>query len=195
MREPDNILVVGIVGPKASGKDTAARYLEKKYGACSHHYSEIYKQILSILDIPISRDSLIKLVDLRKAFGEDVLNNALNMRILEEGKAIEVVTGIRFDNELQNIRNFPKNVIIAIDSPIELRFERQTKRDLYADDKNTLDYFIAMEQRETEIHIDRLSKNADYTIVNDGTFEELDQKIDQIMEKVLKEKMSDGIRN
>ena len=181
------MIVIGIIGAKAAGKDTIARHIAAKYKGNAHAHSEVLEQILRILKLPITRDNAIKLVALRKNFGENVLANALNKRIKNDNSEIEILTGVRFDSELQNIRSYPHNALIYIDAPIETRYLWQTQRKIRSDD-STMSYeeFVKIEKRETEIHIQELGAQADYTIINEGSLDELYAKVDDIMQEILK---------
>ena len=178
------MLVIGIVGPKAAGKDTAARYIAKKCAGKSHSHSEILNQILAILNLPNSRENAIKLVALRQKFGPEVLTKALNKKINDEQAQVEVITGIRFDSELANIRSYPNNKIIYIDSPSELRHERQLKRQERFDDTISYEEFIKIEKKETEVHIKELGEKADFKIENVGTEQEFLAKLDAIIKEL-----------
>jgi dephospho-CoA kinase len=185
------MIVIGIIGPKAAGKDTVATYFEYKYGFGHHAHSDVYRDILSILRVPKSRDNLINLVELRKIFGEDVLINALNKRIKAHQSPVQIVTGIRFQNELDNIKTYPQNLILHIDAPIEKRYEYQVERKQNIDDTTmTFEEFVLMEARETEKHIQDLAKFADAKIENQGSKEDLYEKAEEIL-KPLIEKRND----
>jgi uridine kinase len=178
--------IIGIIGPKGAGKETIADHIEKKYGAGHHRHSEVLGDLLTILRVPKSRMNKIKLVQLRKVFGENVLINALNKKLDQENRPLQVVTGIRFDNELQNIRNFEQNLVIYIDAPIEKRYEWQKTRKQYEGDEDMgFDEFAKIEQEETEIHIQGLGESADHKIENTADLSTLYAKVDEIIKPFL----------
>lgn len=180
------MIVIGVIGPKGAGKGEIAAHIAKKYQGRAHHHSEILDDVLRILQLPITREFEIRLVSLRNTFGPQVLTNALNKKIAQERAAVEAITGIRFDSELENIRHYEKNAVIFTDAPIEKRFERQAKRGKKKDDsKISFEEFKNLEQRETEINIARLGLSADFKIWNDGSLAELYAKVDEIMVKIL----------
>jgi dephospho-CoA kinase len=180
------MMVIGIVGSKASGKDTIARYIENKYSAAIHAHSEILEEILQVLFIPNSRDNTIKLVALRDVFGKDVLINALNKKIKSDQNSMVIVTGIRFENELQNIRNYPNNKIIFVTADLKLRYQRQHERNEKADDaKVSFDKFLEVENAVTERNVNTLGGLADYKIENNGSEEELYARVDQILKAIV----------
>ena len=180
------MIVIGLIGPKAAGKDSIGSHIVKKYGGKKHSHSETLDEILHVLRIPNTRENVIRLVALRKNFGDDVLINALNKKIKLDHTDIIVVTGIRFENEFKNIRSYPKNAIIYVNAPPEQRYQRQSNRNYRADDP-TMSYeeFLSLEKRETEIHIHNLGEKADFKILNTCSEQELFAKVDDIIKKIL----------
>lgn len=183
------MLIIGIIGPKASGKETIAQYIAKKYAGKFHSHSEILTDVLDVLGLEHSRENEDKLFSLRQTFGPTVLTNALNKKIRAENAALQVVTGIRFQSELENIRSYPNNKVIFVDAPLELRYARQKSRVQKADDQTmTFERFEQQEHHETQLHIAELGKQADFHILNDEDQANLDAQIDDIMKKILDKK-------
>lgn len=180
------MFVIGVIGSKGAGKDTLAAHISKSFHTGHHSHSEIYHDILKILKLPESRVNLIKLVELRKTFGENILINALNKKLRKDNKEVQVLTGIRFQNELDNIRSYEKNLVIYIDAPIEQRFKWLKERGKYNDDSSGYDEFLRLETEETEKHIQDLGEQADYIIQNTGDLAELFRKTDEILKPILK---------
>ncbi len=179
------MIVIGLVGPKRSGKDTVAEYIVQKYGAKSHAHSEIYNEILRLLKISNTRMNIIKLVGLRDVFGSNVLIHALNKKIQEDKAELEVVTGIRFENELENIKTYPQSILIYIDAPVEQRYERQLLEKQYQGDSTmSFEEFKEIEAKQpTETHIAELKKKCEYILLNDKGREELFEQVDNILER------------
>ncbi|MEK7652148.1 MAG: hypothetical protein AAB351_03040 [Patescibacteria group bacterium] len=177
--------IIGLVGPKRSGKDTAAEYIEKKYGAKRHAHSEIFVQFLNLLGVENSRENVIKMVELRKVFGEDVLINAINKKIQDDSAELEVITGIRFQNEFENIRKYPGSILIYIDAPIEKRYKWQLEDNQYSGDSTmSFEEFVKIEKtKETEVHIAELGKKCEYKLLNNGSKEQLFSEIDKILKE------------
>ena len=91
-------MIIGLVGEKLAGKDTAANYLVEKYQADHFRFTHILDAILEELNLPISRANEIDLgLSLRKVFGEHVLVNALQKRVKKSWAKLVVVNGIRMD--------------------------------------------------------------------------------------------------
>jgi len=179
------MIVIGIIGPKGAGKEAIAAHIARAYNGKMHSHSEILDEILHILRLPITRDNEIRLVALRKNFGPTVLTDALNKKIQTDNAAIEAITGIRYDSELDNIRAYPQNAVIFVDAPIRQRYEWQKQRDHKKDDSSmSFDEFEELEKRETEVNVAALGLKADYKIENDGTLEHLYSQVDAIIKQI-----------
>ena len=180
-------MIIGIVGPKKVGKETVAKYLSIHHGFKTHSHSEVLREILGVLNQPLTRMNYIKLVSLRKTFGEDVLINALNKKIRA---ALEthpvVVTGVRYRNEFDNIKSYPESAVIYIDAPVEKRYEWQKNSEPDKSDDAIMSYdeFQSIELKETETGIAELGVLADYKIENTGTKEDLYRRVDQIITEI-----------
>src|SRR5258708_6745921 len=103
------MMVIGIIGPKAAGKDTIANHIQNKLGGKVHRFAEILDDILEILALSISRENEVHLVHLRDVFGPDTLAKALHNKIKQENADVVIITGVRFQNELDSIRALPNN--------------------------------------------------------------------------------------
>jgi dephospho-CoA kinase len=177
--------IIGIIGPRLAGKETVAKYIAEKYNAAVHSHSEILDDILKLLELPISRENEIRLVALRATFGDDVLINALNKRVRSEISGIVVITSARFQNELDNIRNYPQNIVISVDASLETRYLwQQSRGEKVGDIGMSFEDFTALDHRVTEQNISKLMTTADYHIENDGMLEDLFAKVDEIMKNI-----------
>lgn len=179
-------MIIGLVGEKLAGKDTAAEYLVKKYGAGHFRFTHILDDILKILNLPISRRNEIDLgLGLRKIFGNHVLINALEQRVKIANNNLAIVNGIRMD-EFEVVKSWPKAKTIYITAPVEMRFQRYRQRREKADDGVMgFDGFVKQEQTElTEVGIPDLGQRADFKIDNTGSLEELYGKVDEIIKKI-----------
>ncbi|RLI93764.1 MAG: hypothetical protein DRO94_04460 [Candidatus Altiarchaeales archaeon] len=180
-------LVIGLTGRMGSGKTSVSKYLSRKYGASEMRFSQILMDILDRLYLEHRRENLQKLGEcVRKALGMDVIVNAFENDLRNENSDIIVVDGIRYKNEVDMLRRFRDNVLIFIDAPARLRYERCRKRGEKGESSINFKEFLMAEKRETERYIDEIGEVADYRIENIGTLEDLYQKVDEIMEKILK---------
>ena len=81
-------------------------------------------------------------------------------------------------------------VLIAVDSPPEMRFERLLKRGR-PDDPKTFEEFQELDSRDQGIgqpdygqQTRRCIEQADFTIINDGSFEDFQNKIAETIQKI-----------
>ena len=178
-------VIIGLVGEKLAGKDTAANYLVAKYSAGHFRFTHILDEILKILDLPLSRRHEIDLgLGLRKIFGNHVLVNALYQRMQQAKSDMLVVNGIRMD-EFDVIKSWPNAKIIYITAAPEIRFQRYKERHEKTDD-GAMDFekFMEQEKEVTEVNIPAIGEKADYKINNVFMFDKLYEQVDEIMKEI-----------
>ena len=169
--------MVGLTGPNASGKGEAARLLVAA-GCVAWSLSDIVREAAASAGLEPSRDNLIATgVRLREEGGPGILAERILPRLTEPS----VVDSIRGPAEVEVLRRAPGFVLLAIDAPIAIRFERSRRRARLGDGE-TLEEFRAKEAREnarseTGQQILRTMALADRTILNDGTLDELDARL------------------
>ena len=74
----NNKIILGLVGPLASGKETVKKYLVEKYGAQDCRFSSILRDVLTRIAVPITRENIQKVSTvLRANFGESLLAQAI----------------------------------------------------------------------------------------------------------------------
>ena len=180
-------LVLGILGEKFSGKDVATEYLAGRFDTFSIRHSYILDEILATLGLPVSRRNEIDLgMALRGPFGTSVVGRAVEKRVKESDKDLRIIQSIRFQEEFDIAKKLGAIIIYLTASP-DLRYQRAMARKEKADDQaHSYEEFLEMEEKEpTEIGIPALGQQADYRIENNGTLEELHQKLDELMGKLI----------
>jgi len=181
-------LVIGIVGTAGSGKSTAAKYITEKYDAQEFSFSSLLVEALKNFRSEITRKDLIWLmVTMKEKFGDDILTRVMKNKIKEAKSPVVVVSGLRLPSDYDFIRGFKKNKLIFITAPLELRWERVSKRGEKSDDNIPLEEFKKFSQEKTEVHIEEIGKKADFTISNDKDLEEFKKDINKVVDKILEE--------
>jgi len=179
-------MIVGLTGAYCAGKGEAAAYLAKKgfeYFSCSDEIRSILKE----KGVEPGRDAMIKEGnELRKKFGAGYLASRIARKLKKSG----VVDSIRNVEEINVLRETGKFILVYIDAPPELRFERAKKRGR-AGEGETFEEFMEKENRErsTEINeqqLDLCMEQADYKIMNDSSLEDLHRQIDGVINRELK---------
>lgn len=187
---PTNKIIIGFVGDLASGKGTACKYLKEKHGAEVYRFSTILRDILNRVYVEISRANLQKIsTAIRETFGQDAMSHAIAKDISGGTNEIMAVDGIRRPSDIVGMEKFPGFHLVYLTAEPKIRWQRLTKRnENEGDDKKILEEFLRDEQAEADRLIKDIGKKAEFTIVNDGTFEELYRQIEDILGKNKNEK-------
>src|SRR3989344_757822 len=181
-------MIIGLTGKNAAGKGEAAAYLKKK-GVEYHSLSDVLREEAAKRNIEHTRDNLISLGNqLRKKFGANYLAKKINQKIQSSHVEDFVVDSIRSPFEIEELRKNKDFVLVAIEAPAELRFERLLKRGRLGD-AATLEEFKIQEEKENLNNppgqqLDKCVSMADRKIANDGQLEHLHQKIAKLIMNV-----------
>lgn len=184
----ENKIIIGLVGTLASGKGAVKEYLINKYGAKGCKFSDIFRDVLNRLNIPITRDNLQKVsTSLRSDFGENLLSNTIIKDAEKLESKIVIVDGIRRFSDMDNLKKLSNFVVLAVDADSNLRYERMKIRNENEGDRNkTYEDFLKDENAEADKQIPEVIKTADFIIENNGTLEDLHSRIDEVVEKINK---------
>ncbi len=182
-------MIIGLTGKNAAGKGEAANCLKLK-GFVYYSLSDVIRDEATNRGMDHSRENLIKLGnELRQKFKPNYLAEQINRKIrneLSKNKNLNfAIDSIRSPFEVKELRKNKGFVLVGIEAPAKLRFERLLKRNRVGDAK-TLEEFKAQEEREnlksdTNQQLDKTLGMADKVIVNHGTLEELHVKIEKLL--------------
>ncbi|MBI5152433.1 methyltransferase domain-containing protein [Candidatus Peregrinibacteria bacterium] len=130
---------IALAGSVASGKTTVASIFAKRgYEVVS--LSDFIKIEFGKKGItnPTRADYRIVARDLRNKFGEDVLAQKAMAKLLRENKAKNfVIDGVRIPEEIDLLRSiFHDTILLAVDTPEDIRLERVSKRKRVEDSIN-----------------------------------------------------------
>ena len=183
-------IILGLAGEIASGKETIARYIIKKYGGVLFRFSDPLREIIARMHLPADRQNYHKIsMALREHFGQDALSRIIYDDIKKSKDKIIVLDGIRRKSDIKYLKNIKGFNLIFIDAEIGIRFKRLKVRREKADDKRkTLGIFKKEHESEVERKIKQLKKEADFIIDNNSDREALFQQIDQTMDMISKKK-------
>lgn len=179
-------MIIGLTGTFAAGKDAAAEYLKQK-GFFYTSLSDLVREECIHQNRPIDRDTCrIVANETREKFGAEYFSKLAIQRIKESGAKNALAVSIRNIGEVAELKKNPDFKLLAIDAPIELRYQRAIARKSEKD-QITFETFKAQEEeemtskKENEMQIGAILKMADFTIINDGTTRELHVKIDELI--------------
>ncbi len=184
-------LLIGIVGEKGSGKETCAKFLAqyiKDKKVVHITFSDILSETLALWSIERTRHNLQQLaIVMNEKFGLGTLTNAVSARIKATDADIIVLDGVRWLSDEKMIREFPKNMIVYVTAPPEVRYERTKARKVYVGEATaSYETFLEEEKVRTELDIPKIAANADVTIDNGGTLEAFEQKVKEFCQTLSK---------
>ena len=174
-------VLIGLTGTNGAGKGEVAAFL-RGLGYAYLSLSDILREELAARGLEASRDNLIRLGnELRAAHGPDILAR----RTMDRVRGPSVIDSIRNPREVEFLRRQQGFLLLAVDAPIELRFARARARGR-DESAATLDEFRTKEElemagNETGQQIARCMAMADRIIVNDGTIDELQRKVEELL--------------
>jgi len=178
-------MIIGITGTNASGKSTVINYLiSKQFETFS--LSDIIREEIAKNNTELSRENLIKVGNnLRKKYGASVLADKVKIKISYKDTVIDSIRNKEELNSLKRLENF---YLIAIDAPVELRYKRAKQRGRI-ENADTLERFIQIENSEkskidTHQNISSCMAQADYTIQNENSEEQLYKNIDKVINEI-----------
>jgi dephospho-CoA kinase len=173
--------LIGLTGTNGAGKGEAAAFFESR-GYERHSLSDVLREELARRGLEATRDNLIRAGnDLRRRRGADVLARRVMRRV--RGKA--VIDSIRHPAEIAFLRRRPGFILLAVDAPPAVRFERVSRRGRN-ESASSLDEFIRKEREEMtdrpegqQLH--RCLELADRTVVNDSTLEAFHRQLEAFL--------------
>ncbi|NOR15966.1 MAG: AAA family ATPase [Candidatus Aminicenantes bacterium] len=175
------IKLIGLTGTNAAGKGEAAAFFIE-HGYVYFSLSDLIREELQQKQLEITRDNLIKTGNrMREDFGPDILAR----RILERVKDDSVIDSIRNPHEIQHLRSHPNFVLLALDAPVEIRYERAQKRGRN-ESAASLRAFIHKESEEmtdqaTAQQLKTCMQMANFTVINDGTLDDLQKQLEAFL--------------
>lgn len=137
--------IIGLAGSFASGKDTLANYLVERYGYVHISTADMVRKVAQDRYGSIERPVLHKTAtEVRHSEGA----GAFALRALDEaGDKPVIVSGIRSLGERDVLRG-RGGMIVFVDAPVEVRYERMKARQRDQETLLTLEQFTAGEQSE-----------------------------------------------
>jgi len=180
-------MIIGLTGTNGAGKGTIAKHLIKK-GFAFHSLSDIIREETDKQGMEKNRDNLRYLGNkLREEGGEGVLAIKTIERIKQNKEENSVIDSIRNPVEVQEFRKEKDFILISVDAPVEMRYERIKNRKRVED---LVDFETFKAQEEAEMaggrgkqQIKKCMEMADYKIIHDKSREILWDKIDQIIKE------------
>lgn len=175
------IKLIGLTGTNGAGKGIAAGFFKKK-GYEYFSLSDLIRDELKKIGQKETRNNLIKMGNaLREKHSPDILARLVLKNIRQKA----VIDSIRNPKEVEFLKKQKHFILLAIDAPVAVRYERVKKRGR-DESSSTLEEFIAKEKEEMS-HCDKgqqlqnCIKMADYVVINDNLVKDLYQKLERFL--------------
>jgi dephospho-CoA kinase len=173
--------LIGLTGTNCAGKGEVAAFFEKK-GYTYFSLSDLIREELRKAGREESRDNLIEMGnELREKNGYDILARL----VMKKVKGRSVIDSIRHPQEVEYLRKQKDFILLAVDAPVDLRYERAKKRGR-EESASTLEEFKKKEAEEMtdkaqgqQLH--NCLKMADFLVINDGSLEDLHRKLEELL--------------
>ncbi len=181
-------MLVGLTGKNGAGKGEVAKFLTRRSFSYLSLGDEVRAEVRRRAEA-LTRETLIRVgKELRAQVGPGVLAERVLARLEQDRNT--VIDSIRSPAEIEALRRRSDFVLLAIDAALETRFARVRERDRENDPKTLLEFqrLEAEENREEDAsqQVARAMQLADVVIENNGTLEELHQRVKAVLQSNLR---------
>ncbi len=181
------MMIIGITGTLGAGKGTIVEYLVQNEGFKHFSARDFLVEEMNKRGLEHNRDNMVLVAnDLReKNNSPSFVADELFKKALESGHNC-VIESLRTTGEIESLRKKGNFILLAVNADPKIRYQRVTKR-LASTDNVSFEKFLADEEREMEStdpnkqNLKKCIEMADFVIENNGTIEELNSKLEEII--------------
>ncbi|MCH3924737.1 MAG: deaminase [Bacteroidales bacterium] len=179
------MLVIGITGSIGAGKGSIVNVL-KKSGFVHFSAREFLVEKIKELGLDVNRDTMTLVANrLRSDQGNDFIARGLLEKAKKENNNC-VIESIRNVKEIDYLKENTQFILFSIDADIKTRYKRIKARKSETDNVD-FKTFVANDQREMDSkdenkqNIRSCMERADFTFLNNGTMEDLDEEVKKVL--------------
>lgn len=177
--------IIGVIGQNGTGKDEVLRYLRSKYGVPFLSTGEMVRKIATKEKKEPTRENLGEISDRYfKKLGRGCFVRMAADRIRENKWQTAGISGIRSLDDVLLLKNLLDKDFVLIRvfvSDPHLRYTRMNKRG-EGRDPHSYEQLLKQDKAEEELfHVGEAEKQADYSLSNDGTLEDLHREIEKLV--------------
>jgi len=186
-------MIIGMCGRIGAGKETLMSFLREKEFVYLVS-SDLINEELKKRGLEISRTNQQNVADeLRNKHGVGIIMQMFLDKIALDPKKNYIIDSLRNSGEAVFLREKVKNfVLIGVDAPQKMRFERMMKRAKPSDPK-TWGEFLKVDDRDNfdtsnpmGQQTGKLLEMADFVVINHGNLKDSIKEIEKIWEKIKK---------
>ncbi len=186
------MIIIGITGTIGAGKGTIVDYIVNKKGFSHYSVRAFITEEINKLGLPVNRDSMVSVAnDLRAKHSPSYIAEQLFEQAGKSGNNC-VIESLRSPGEVEALKNKGNFFLFAVDAPAKIRYKRILQRQSETDNIS-FETFLENEKREMQSsdpnkqNISKCIEMADYFFENDENIEDLQEKIDTVINNILKE--------
>ena len=178
-------IVIGVAGMPGSGKATV-RHIVEGVGYPVVVMGDVVREEAKRRRMEPTPENLgLIMLKIREEEGPAVVAKRCLPKIKKAEEKVVVIDGIRSLQEVEEFkRHFPNFTLIGIQASPETRFQRLFKR-RRSDDPRTWETFIERDTRELSVGLGDVIATADHIIVNEGTKDQLERNVHEVLEDVI----------
>ncbi len=158
-------MIIGLTGPRCSGKTEVAKILKNLYRFDSLSFGDEVRLERDARGLSLDYD-LHKLgVDLRNEFGLEYWGRRVAGRITDKIQdRVYVVEGIRTRGDVEVFKKFPDFTLVGVTAPLEVRYSRNKRN--RRDDSGSYEEFVARCRRDESSSQGGLESGETYNLTN-----------------------------
>jgi dephospho-CoA kinase len=175
-------MLIGIVGTLGAGKGTVVEYLKEK-GFTHYSASGYLRELMVARNIPIDRDAYSRVSGEIRYLDPAGIVRALHTRAVAAGVQDVIIEAIHDDGEAAFIKE-KGGILLGVDADMMVRYDRIIVRGSEKDNVTFEEFTAQIKREETgggHHNIRSVLGTVDYMIENNGTLEELHQKVDDFL--------------
>ena len=185
------MIIIGITGTLGAGKGTIVDFLVKEKGFSHYSVRGFIIEEIKKRKLEVNRDNMVVVAnDLREKNNSAYIAEQLYERAKKSVNNC-IIESLRTIGEVESLKAKGNFYLFAVDADAKTRYERISERKSETDNIS-YETFVENEKREMDSNdlnkqnISACIKLADFVLLNNGTIEDLNKKVEEIINEIQK---------